>query len=260
MDGGKINAFLAPDSLFAGKVTVLDAVDSTNTRLKVLAETGAPEGTVLLAEEQTAGRGTGRREFFSPRGEGLYLSVLLRPHVGLSDLLTLTGWVAVAVCRGIEKSCGAPCRIKWLNDIYLNGRKLCGILTELPALRGDGADYVVVGVGINLSQTAQTFAAQGLEHIATSLETEGYSVSREELAAGILTELEALWTLFPRGKQDYLADYRRRCLTVGRPVTLTVEGEPKTGIAVDVDDEFALVVEIEGQRRTVFSVGEEVRV
>ena len=88
---------MGADSPFAGRITALDSVDSTNTRLKELAEAGAPEFTVLTAEEQTAGRGTAGRSFSSPRGEGLYLSVLLRPGAGLEELLTLTGWAAVAV-------------------------------------------------------------------------------------------------------------------------------------------------------------------
>lgn len=232
--------------LFSEKVILMESADSTNTRLKELAEQGAPEGTVLMAEEQTAGRGTGERSFFSPKGEGLYLSILLRPKVSLADLLTLTGRCAAAVREGIERACGAPCQIKWLNDLYLNGRKVCGILAELSP-RGD---YVVLGVGINLSQATQTFAAQGLGDIATSLAAEGYSVSREELAAAVLEELEEMYRRFPAGKEDYLARYRTHCLTLGQQV--------KGGLAVEIDDSFALVVEREKERHTVFSVGEGV--
>lgn len=235
-----------PGSLFAGNVMVLESVDSTNTRLKELAEEGAPEGTVLMAGEQTAGRGTGERSFFSPKGEGLYLSVLLRPKASVSDLLTLTGRCAAAVRDGIERACGAPCQIKWLNDIYLNSRKVCGILAELSP-RGD---WVVLGVGINLCQTAEAFAAQGLDGIATSLAAEGYSVSREKLASAVLKELETMYRTFPAGKEEYLARYRAHCLTLGRQVN--------GGLAVEIDDDFALVVERGTERHTVFSVGEGV--
>lgn len=235
-----------PGSLFAGKVILMESVDSTNTRLKELAEGGAPEGTVLLAEEQTAGRGTGERAFFSPKGEGLYLSVLLRPKGEPADLFTLTGRCAAAVREGLERACGAPCGIKWLNDIYLNGRKVCGILAEL----SPRWDYVVLGMGINLSQTRERFEAQGLDEIATSLAAEGYSVSREALASAVLEELEKMYRRFPEGKAEYLTRYRAHCLTLGRQV--------KGGLAVEIDDNFALVVEKDRERHTVFSVGEGV--
>lgn len=253
MDGEKLNALLPKDSLFAGKVTVLDRTDSTNTRLKELAEDGAPEGTVLVAGEQTAGRGTAGREFFSPRGEGLYLSVLLRPNAAAADLFTLTGWAAVAVRDGVERACGAPCRIKWLNDIYLNGRKLCGILTELSPLRGDRADYIVAGLGVNVSQTAETFADRGLGSIATSLAAEGYAVGLEALAASILGELETMYRRFPQDREEYLKRYRAHCLTVGRRVSCQAAGAAREGFAAAVDDDFALVVEDAWGRRTVSS-------
>ncbi len=231
-------------SLFAGKIVEIESVDSTNTRLKALAEEGAPEGTVLIALEQTAGRGTGERDFFSPKGEGLYLSVLLRPGASVADLLTLTGRCAAAVRDGIWRASGAPCAIKWLNDIYLNGRKVCGILAELSP-RGD---WVVLGIGIDLCQTPQTFEERGLGGIATSLAAEGYPVDRLELAAAILAELEAMYRRFPAGMAEDLARYRAHCLTPGQPVP--------GGLAVEIDDRFALVVERDGQRHTVYSMGE----
>ena len=231
---------------WADSLIVVPEIDSTNTALKQLAEEGAPEGTVLMAGEQTAGRGTGDRSFFSPKGEGLYLSVLLRPGASVADLLTLTGRCAAAVRDGIARACGAPCQIKWLNDIYLNGRKVCGILAEL----SPRFDWVVLGVGINLSQTAEAFAAQGLGEIATSLAAEGYPVSREKLAAAVLEELETMCRTFPAGKEEYLARYRAHCLTLGRQVN--------GGLAVEIDDDFALVVERGTERHTVYSVGEGV--
>jgi BirA family biotin operon repressor/biotin-[acetyl-CoA-carboxylase] ligase len=231
------------------KVEQLDSVDSTNNRLKELAEAGAPEGTAVVAREQTAGRGTGDRTFFSPAGEGLYLSVLLRPRVAAEELLTLTGWVAAAVREAIEKACGAPCQIKWLNDIYLNGKKLCGILAELsPTL-----DWVVVGIGVNLTQTAHTFREQGLEEIATSLELEGCSVTAEELTRSLLEELEEMYRAFPRNKAEYLCRYRAHCMTVGRQVEYHENGALYRGNACGVDDTFALVVEGPKGRKAVRS-------
>lgn len=231
------------------QVECLDRVDSTNNRLKDLAAAGAPEGTALVAREQTAGRGTGDRTFFSPAGEGVYLSVLLRPRVPAAELLTLTGWVASAVREAIEKACGAPCQIKWLNDIYLNGKKLCGILAELsPTL-----DWVVVGIGVNLTQTADTFRAQGLGDIATSLAAEGFPVTAEELTRSLLAELEELYRRFPGDREEYLIRYRTHCMTVGRTVEYHENGKLYRGNACGIDDSFALVVEGPEGRHTVRS-------
>ena len=240
-----ISAQLPPDSLFSGKVRVEGCVDSTNTRLKAAAAAGAPTGSVLIAEEQTGGRGTHGRAFQSPRGEGLYLSVLLRPRLTrLEDLLTLTGWVGVAARDAVERACGAPVRIKWLNDLYLNGRKLCGILTELSFLGESGEpDYVVAGMGVNMSQTAETFRAQGLGDIATSLALEGFPVEPNRLAVCLLTGLDHMVRGFPDKRADYLERYRAHCVTLGRRVSFEGPDGPRTGTAAGVDSRFALQVE-----------------
>lgn len=221
--------------MFTEGIIALDCVDSTNTYLKELAAQGAAEGTVVTARSQSAGRGTGGRSFFSPEGEGLYLSLLLRPRAEPTQLLTMTGWAAVAVREAIERSSGAPCQIKWLNDIYLNGKKLCGILTELsPTL-----DWVVMGVGVNLTQTRETFDTRGLGDIATSLAAEGYPVEGEVLLQAVLEELAEMYRSFPHEKEAYLRRYRAHCMTLGRQVAWQ-EG---VGTATAVDGEFALVVE-----------------
>lgn len=243
-----ISAQLPPDSLFSGKIRVEGCVDSTNTRLKAAAAAGAPTGSVLIAEEQTGGRGTHGRAFQSPRGEGLYLSVLLRPRLTrLEDLLTLTGWVGVAARDAVERACGAPVRIKWLNDLYLNDRKLCGILTELSFLGESGEpDYVVAGMGVNMSQTAETFRAQGLGDIATSLALEGFPVEPNRLAVCLLTELDNMVRGFPDRRADYLERYRIHCVTLGRRVSFEGPDGPRTGTAAGVDSRFALQVEQDG--------------
>lgn len=252
MNVNEITSQLSHDSLFAHKIHILDRVDSTNSRLKELAEQGAPEGTVLLAEEQTAGRGTQGRSFFSARGEGLYLSLLLRPNAPLSDLLTLTGRTAVAVRDGICAACGAPVAIKWLNDIYLNGRKLCGILTELaPNL----TDHVVVGIGVNVSQSRNTFRQQGLDAIATSLAAEGYPLSREQLAAAILNAMDEMYRAFPAGLEDAVARYQSHCLTGGRRISFQWEGRALTGTALGIDRDFSLLVRDDRGVRHAISSG-----
>ena len=249
-----LNAKLPPDSLFSGKVRVESVVDSTNTRLKAEAAS-LPHGAVLIAEEQTLGRGTHGRSFQSPRGDGLYLSVLLRPRTALSDLFTLTGWVAVAAREGVAGASGAPVKIKWLNDLYLNGRKLCGILTEL-AFLGESAepDYVVVGMGVNMNQTAETFRAQGLEGVAASLAGEGRPVERHHLVLCLLRALDEMVRDFPEKRADYLERYRARCITLGRRVSFEAETGVLTGTAAGIDEKFGLqVAGDDGKEYTVSS-------
>ncbi len=250
-----LSALLPENSIFREKIKVEPQVDSTNTRLKALAAAGAPTGSVLIAEEQTGGRGTQGRAFQSGKGDGLYLSALLRPRVALDDLLTLTGWVAVAVRKGIEQASGAPAQIKWLNDIYLDGRKLVGILTELSLLGESGEpDYVVVGIGINIAQTLDTFQAQGLEHIAISLAQAGYPVEQNRLALCVLSELDKLVTQFPTHRLAYLTQYREHCISMGRRVTFEDNGQAVTGTVRGVDKRFSLIIATDGGgERTVSS-------
>ena len=137
-----------------------ESIDSTNTECKRQAMTGAPDGLVAIAEEQTGGKGRKGRTFQSPKG-GLYLSLLLRPDLPPVEVTDITAWVAVAVCDGIEAACGVRPQIKWTNDLVLNGKKLCGILTEI-GLEGEShaLDYLVPGIGINVAQTPEDFGPE----------------------------------------------------------------------------------------------------
>ncbi len=250
-----ISAKLSGGNMFAGNVIVEPLVDSTNTRLKAMAAS-TPTGSALLAEEQSGGRGTHGRSFQSPKGDGLYLSVLIRPHVGVADLLTLTGWVGVAAREAVERASGAPVDIKWLNDLYLNGKKLCGILTEFALLAESGEpDYVVIGMGVNMRQTAQTFQAQGLGDIATSLALEGWPVEQNHLAVCLLEALDKLNREFPAKRADYLERYRAHCVTLGRRVSFDGEGTLQTGTVTGVDEAFALVVAGDDGNRHIVSSG-----
>ena len=250
-----ISAKLSGGNMFAGNVIVEPLVDSTNTRLKAMAAS-TPTGSALLAEEQSGGRGTHGRSFQSPKGDGLYLSVLIRPHVGVADLLTLTGWVGVAAREAVERASGAPADIKWLNDLYLNGRKLCGILTEFALLAESGEpDYVVVGMGVNMNQTLDTFQAQGLGDIATSLALEGWPVEQNHLAVCLLEALDQLVRDFPQKRANYLERYRAHCVTLGRRVSFDGEGTLQTGTVTGVDEAFALVVAGDDGKEHVVSSG-----
>lgn len=250
---GAIAARLSPEAVVGREIVCLEQVDSTNTYLKRRGAEGAPHGLAALAEEQTGGRGRRGRRFESPKGAGLYLSVLLRPDCAPVEAVTLTAWVGVAVCDAVEQAAGVRPRIKWTNDIILNGKKLCGILTEMSVEGETGAvDYVVAGMGTNVGETAEFFAAAGLSALATSLAIEGRAVDRNVLAACLLNALDRMAGEFPREKEKWLAKYRADCLTPGHEVKLIGPDGERRAEALAIDDDFGLVVALpDGTTETV---------
>ena len=239
------------------ELVCLETVDSTNTECKRRALTGAAEGLVVLSEEQSAGRGRLGRSFQSPRGTGLYLSALLRPRLSPEQVSSLTAWTAVAVCQGIQRACGLTPRIKWTNDIVLEGRKVCGILTELGLeSETNSLEYLVVGIGVNVNQRLEDFDPE-LRDFAGSLSMSlGRPVRRGELAAEIIRALDRMYAAFPQGKQPYLEAYRNACLTVGQEVQLITPASRRQARALEIDEEFRLVVEYPDGAREALSAGE----
>ena len=234
---------------------VLETVDSTNSFCRRLALEGTPDGTAVLADCQTAGRGRRGRSFQSPAGKGLFFSVLWRPDCAPEELLPLTALSAVAVCRAIQRVTGVRPQIKWPNDLVLGGRKLAGILTEM-ALEGESGEisHVVVGIGINVHQKKEDFQGE-VGEIATSLDRElGGSVCRGQLAAALLEEMDFLRREVLLAPEKWLETYRSACLNIGRDVQL-LRGEERQRVrAVAVDEQFGLVVRHEdGQVETVRS-------
>lgn len=229
------------------RVIRYEQVGSTNEVCKALAARGADD-TAVTALTQTAGKGRLGRSFQSPEG-GLYLSALWR-DCGGAELLRVTPMAAVAVCRAVERLCGAKCGIKWCNDVVLAGRKLCGILTE-SQLRPDGsAEWLVVGIGVNVAQTA---FPSDIADTATSLALCGYEVDRDALAEAILEELDGLRAGLER-PEAWRAEYRARCVNMGKAVRVLRGGEARQARALDIDGEFWLTVEYEdGSRETVRS-------
>ena len=223
----------------------LDKVDSTNNYLKLRAAEGAPHGLAVVAEEQTGGRGRFGRSFHSPRGKGLYLSVLLRPDFPALQAAGLTPWAAVAVCRALEEVTGLNPEIKWINDILLEGKKVCGILTEADITPDGRLNYVILGIGLNLTHEEGDFPSD-VAPIATSLTRHLPSPpDREAVLSALLTELETMWKDFPEQGEDYLEAYRARCSTVGQEILITVGSEEKTGFALGVNEDFSLRVRYE---------------
>lgn len=234
---------------------VLESVDSTNSACRRLALEGAEDGTVVMADCQTAGRGRRNRSFQSPAGRGLFLSILWRPGCTPDKLLPLTALSAVAVYRAVERVCGVNLRIKWPNDLVLHGKKLGGILTEM-ALEGESGlvSHAVVGIGINVHHLPSDFEGQ-VRDIATSLDMElDGRVCRGKLAAALLEELDYLRGEVLFAPEKWLEPYRAACLNIGQTVQL-IRGETRERVeAVAVDGQFGLVVRHEnGELETVRS-------
>lgn len=258
-----------PDSLSPGDVLgrlpesrrdtvrVFDSIDSTNTYLKREAMSGAPGGLCAVANEQTAGRGRVGRKFLSAPDCGVYLSLLLRPSCAPSDCSTLTSHAAVAVCRAISRVCHVQPGIKWTNDILLRDKKICGILTELSLEGESGAvDSVVIGIGINANNRPEDFPPE-LRAVAGSIfDATGERVCRSELAAALITELDAMtqaWTSDPRA---YLEEYRALCLTTGKDVRVLRGDSERAGFAEAITDDFALLVRYSDGSRETLTGGE----
>ncbi|MHC1786887.1 MAG: biotin--[acetyl-CoA-carboxylase] ligase [Christensenellales bacterium] len=213
----------------------LALVDSTNLAARAWAEEGAEQGATLLADAQSAGRGRLGRSFFSPGG-GLYMSSILYPGDLAPGLLTTLA--AVCVLRAVKQTLGIDLKIKWVNDLLLEGRKVCGILAE--GLRPQGKPpLVILGIGIN---TGLTGFPQDLQGQAGTLAREGRVIDREALAAAILNELMAGLPVMPA----HLPDYRAHCLTLGQTVRFTQGRETGLGLALDVDEGGALLIRTEG--------------
>lgn len=232
-----------------------DTVDSTNTLAKKLAAEGAPQGTILLAGHQTAGRGRMDRSFHSPAGSGLYLSLILRPHCPANELLHLTCAAAVAMCRAIESSTGYLPEVKWINDLVGNGKKLGGILTELSVDTKTGlVNYAVLGIGINCTQDATDFPPE-LQSIATSLKA--VTGSEPDIPRLAASAIYALWQISEdllAKKSAIMADYRNRCNTCSKDIWILRGDSKKAATALSIDDDGGLLVRLtDGTLETVNS-------
>lgn len=256
--GGGYHLVAAPDRLYPEEVQRglgtrwlarivhhFECLDSTNSRALDLARAGAPHGTLVIAEAQTAGRGRLGRSFFSPPHRSLYASVVLRPALSLAEAPTLVLASAVAVAEAVaaEAGPGLPVRIKWPNDVLLAGRKTSGILMELGA-EGARVDHVVMGIGVNLNLRRSELPEEFRDR-ATSLAAElGRPVDRVAFTRRLLGHLEeVLDTHAGAGFEALRSRFEARSALTGRPVR--VEGGPGeeiTGTALGLDRDGALLV------------------
>lgn len=259
LHGDAVTALLDPEVASALHIEVYDRLPGTNAALRGRAAEGAPEGLVLIAQAQSAGRGRSGRSFFSPPG-GLYMSLLVRPAFGARQAVLLTVMAAVAAARACESLCGAPIQIKWVNDLWKDRRKVCGILTEASLDVESGLlDYAIVGPGFNLIPPADGWPSE-LQGIAGSLFAHTPPPgARARLAAAFLNEF---WPLYRHGrKRDFLPEYRTRQALPGFHVEVCPGGGSPYGATVlDLDEECRLVVRPDGSTDPVALSSGEVRI
>lgn len=235
-------------------IIVLSEVDSTNNYARILAINGAQDGTVVISDYQTAGKGRMGRTFFSPRGTGLYLSIIVRPDINILSAQLITSCTAVAVSEAIEKLCKEDVKIKWVNDLFMNDRKICGILTEASiSFEEKKLDYAVIGIGINI-RTSESLPDE-LKPIVTSIEEEtGTLIDRNSLCSEILNSLEKHMPNLE--SREFIGEYRRRLFIFGKLVEITENGAKKTGTAIDIDDNASLIVKLEDGEKITVNSGE----
>lgn len=246
---------LLPNHPWSDRIHYFDCIPSTNLTLQTLAQNGAPEGTVVIADTQSSGMGRLGRSFHSPAGAGIYMSVLLRPACRPEELMHLTCAVAVAVHQAIERTTGIRVQIKWVNDLLWQDRKLAGILTKLSIDPKTGlVDWAIVGIGINCTPAA--FPPE-LEGIVTSLSHIGNApMNRESLAAELIRRISAMAADLFTQRKAVMAYYRQNCAFIGEKVWL-IHGDARTGARVlDVDDWGGLVVQGDDDRTWTVNSGE----
>ena len=236
-----IERCLATKSVFA--VDVRKTVPSTNTALRELAAKGTPEGYVIAAEGQTAGKGRLGREFHSPAGHGVYFSLLLRPVGGLNVGATLvTPAAAVAAARAIESVLGIRVGIKWVNDLFLGDKKVCGILTEATFHMESGTvESAVLGIGLNITKPEGGYP-DAIRHIAAPL-TQAWPGRENRRCRLIASTLDNFWAFYrDLSGRAFLDEYRERSIVLGRRIYVLSTGEPRPAEAIEIDDECRLVV------------------
>lgn len=238
----------------AGKIHVYKSVDSTNTVAKQMALEGAAHGTAVLAETQTAGKGRLGRRFFSPEQSGVYLSMVLRPKLTAQEALLITTAASVAVCRAIQIVTGQSPQIKWVNDVYLGDRKVCGILTEAVSNFENGEiESIVLGIGINFHWKEPL--PNELQQKAGAL-FEGevpLGITRNQLAAELIRQVEILTEQIP--SRAFLQEYRERSLVLGKRIEIhNFHQEPYFAIAEGIHENGGLIVRLEdGSLQTIQS-------
>lgn len=242
IDSRKIFEFLNDDLKNKIEIQVLDKTTSTNSLVKELA-TEKAEGFVMVAGEQTDGRGRMGRSFFSPGDTGVYMSVLLKPEIKPEDAVQITTAAAVSVCKALERLDVYNSEIKWVNDIYICNRKVCGILTESSFNSENGIlDFAVLGVGVNIYESAEGFPEE-IKNIAAAIFRQSEENLRNRFIALFLNEFFYYYNNISSRK--HMKEYKKRNFVLGKEITVIQGDKTETAKAIDIDENCNLVVESE---------------
>lgn len=233
------------------KIKTVDIIDSTNDEMKRLAEKGEDEIYLLVAEEQTKGRGTKGRSFFSPGGTGIYMSLLLRPAYTVEECTLLTTMAAVSSARAVERVTGTRLQIKWVNDLYLDGKKVGGILTQAHLSKNvREPEWAVVGIGINLSEPEGGFPEE-LKGIAAGLGKKG-GLIKNRLISEIVNEFISYYRSLT--KKEFIEEYSQRLLGLNEEITVNEADKQYRGIIAGIDDMCRLKIRLaDGSERLLGS-------
>lgn len=248
---------LMDTKLIGREIIFLESVDSTNNYAKKIGEEEFQEGTLIIAEEQTAGRGRLGREWISPKSKGIWMTIMLKPDIKPEQATQITLIAAFAVVKAIKKICNIDVMIKWPNDVVIKGKKLCGILTEMGA-EIDRINYLIVGIGINANTDKMDFVNSGLD-IATSLKIQkGESIDRKLLISDVIKNFEELYIDFiEKGSIEHIIkDYKKVSATLGKEIKILTKGEERLGVALDINNYGHLIVKMDDGKIKEISSGE----
>lgn len=233
------------------KLFVFESIDSTNACAKTLAETGTPEGTVVVADYQTAGRGRLGRTWISEPGCNLLFSIVLRPTLPKESSSLLTFFSAVFIARALEKISDHPVECKWPNDILMNGKKCCGILLE-NSFTLDRLDFSVVGIGINVNQSR--FDDNLAERATSMIREYGTEVDRTKFLQTLLREADTLLPALKKGETKTIMDeWNKRCTMFGKPVTLSHGDDIVSGTALRLNGDGGLIIKTQTGQSTFYA-------
>lgn len=229
-----------------------DEIDSTNTKAKELAEQGYPSGTLVVADRQIAGRGRRGRSWDSPAGIGIFMTLLLKPDINPNNASMLTLVTALATAQAISDVTGAEAKIKWPNDIVINGKKVCGILTEMSA-QFDYINHIVIGIGINVHN--ESFPEEIRETASSLLLESGKRIHRANLIARFLEWFEAGYAIFLQTEdlEGLMKDYNALLVNIQKQVRILDPKEPFEGKAIGITKRGELIVDTWESRKLVSS-------
>lgn len=235
-------------------IEVYKTVTSTNDLAKQYALDLKPEGTVIVAREQTAGRGRKGRSFYSPMSTGVYISVLLRPELTAEKTLYITTAAAVAVAKAIEKISGKEAKIKWVNDIFVDGKKVCGILTEGAIDFETGKmQYAILGIGVNIKKPENDFPSE-IQNIAGSV----FDTTDKEVSSIIVAEMLNNFMNYYKNlaSKPFYEEYKKRMFLIGKQLTVYSGKDSYPAVAIDLDEELSLIVKDENGNIKKLNTGE----